>query len=373
MHCHAKFLTCLLAGTFLSLPSAAAPRHKPGSDAGDVYVLTNQASGNGVMVFHRLPSGKLSPRVVYPTGGNGAGSGPDPLGSQNPLVLNETRKILLAVNAGSDSVSGFRAGGDILTLANTVPSGGTMPASVTVRGNLVYVLNAGGGAPNISGFTLNTNTGALTPVANSTQPLPGGAASAAAEIAFVPGEQVLVVTEKGTDQIDTFALDDNGLAQPGAAFHSRRPEPFGFAFAQNVAVISDAAGGKPNKAALSSYKIRAGKNPKTISAGVPDTQTAACWVAVTDDGTHAYAVNTASGTVSSYGVSVGGELTLTDATAAGGNVPADISLSTASQFVYVRNGGDGTVEGFIVNSDGSLTPLTLGSGLPDGAAGLAAR
>src|SRR6185437_5625414 len=122
---------------------------------GNVYVLTNQPSGNGVMVYHRLPSGKLTPRVVYPTGGNGAGTGTDPLQSQNPLVLNDTRKILIAVNAGSDSVSAFKASGDMLTLVNTVPSGGTMPVSIAVRGNLVYVLNAAGGVPNISGFSLN--------------------------------------------------------------------------------------------------------------------------------------------------------------------------------------------------------------------------
>jgi 6-phosphogluconolactonase (cycloisomerase 2 family) len=94
---------------------------------------------------------------------------------------------------------------------------------------------------------------------------------------------------------------------------------------------------------------------------------------VTDDGAYAYTVNTASGTISSYSVSVGGQLALMDATAAGGNVPVDTALSTNSQFLYVRNGGDGTVEGFTVKSDGGLAALTMAGGLPDGAAGLAAR
>jgi 6-phosphogluconolactonase len=371
-HWHAKFLSCLLGGIILPL-SAASAHQAPGSTAGDVYVLTNQPSGNGVMVYHRLPSGKLTPRVVYPTGGNGAGSGSDPLQSQNPLILNETGKVLLAVNAGSDSVTAFKASGDMLTLANTVSSGGTMPVSVTVRGNLVYVLNAGGGVPNISGFSLNVSTGMLTPLADSTQPVPGGSGSAPAEVAFVPGEQALLVTEKTTSQIDTFAVNGDGLAQPGTTFHSRRPTPFGFGFANDIAIVSDAVNGKANSAALSSYKIRDGRNPKVISAAVPDTQTAACWVAVTDDGAYAYAVNTASGTISSYGVSVGGQLTLLDASAGGGNIPVDAALSTGSQFFYVRNGGDGTVEGFVVKSDGSLASLTMAGGLPDGAAGLAAR
>src|SRR5205823_4298169 len=105
-------------------------------------------------------------------------------------------------------------------------------------------------------------------------------------------------------------LDKNGAAQPGTPFHSRRPEPFGFAFAPNhVAVVSDAVNGKPGAAALSSYDVRKG-NLKVVTAAAGDTQTAACWVAVTDDGAYAYAVNTASGTISSYSISVGGKLSL---------------------------------------------------------------
>jgi DNA-binding beta-propeller fold protein YncE len=373
-HCHAKFLSCLLGGIVLPLPSALAERHVPGSTGGNVYVLTNQPKGNAVMVFHRDASGKLTPKGTFATGGNGAGSGTDPLESQNPVVLNSEGTLLFAVNAGSNSITGFKVSNDTLTVTNTVSSGGTMPVSVAVRGNLVYVVNAAGDTPNISGFTLDGKTGKLSPLANSAQALPGGRPAAPAEVAFVPGEKALLVTEKTTAQIDSFVLDGNGAALAGTTFHSRRPEPFGFAFApHHIAIVSDTVNGKPNAAALSSYNIRPDRNPKVISAAVPDTQTAACWVAVTADGAYAYAVNTASGTISSYDVSVGGELKLLDATAGGGNVPVDTALSKGSQFLYVRNGGDGTVGGYTVNSDGSLTPLTLAGGLPDGAAGLAVR
>jgi len=248
-----------------------------------------------------------------------------------------------------------------------------MPVSLAVRGNLVYVLNAGG-VPNISGFTVDTNTGALTALGGSTQPLPGGAMSAPAEVAFVPGENTLVVTEKGTSKIDTFAVNGDGMTETGRTFASPKPTPFGFAFApHHVAVVSNAVKGKPLAAALSSYTIRKGGKARVISAAVPDTQTAACWVAVTDDGTYAYTANTGSNSVSSYKVSVGGQLTLLNATAAGGNVPTDTALSKKSRFLYVRNGGDGTVEGFAVNPDGSLKTVTIAGTLPDGAAGLAVR
>lgn len=368
--CHAKFLAYLLGGILLPLPAALA-QHAPGSAGGNVYVLTNQPNANAVVVFHRGVDGRIKRKWTIPTGGKGAGSGPDPLTSQNPVVLNEDGTLLFAVNAGSNSVTSFRVSGDLLTAADTVSSGGTMPVSIAVRGHLVYVLNAGD-VPNISGFTV-TKGGKLTPLPKSTQPLPGGSGSGPAEVAFVPRESALLVTERLTNQIDTFVVDGGGVAQAGTAVPSSKPTPFGFAFApRDVAIISDAVNGEPLAAALSSYKIRDGQ-PKVISAGVGDNQTAACWVAVTDDGAYAYTVNTGSNSVSSYTVSVGGKLTLLNPVAAGGNVPVDTALSSGSQFLYVRNGGDGSVEGFAVNSDGSLTTVAIAGKLPDGAAGLAAR
>src|SRR4051794_17116030 len=335
---HAKFLACLLAGTVLSLPAFAA-RHHPDSVPGNVYVLTNQPGGNAVMVFHRDISGALTPKGTFATGGNGAGAGTDPLQSQNPVVLGNYGTLLFAVNAGSNSITSFRISGDTLISAGAVPSGGTMPVSIAGHGDLAYVLNAGD-VPNVSGFTVNTATGQLPPPAGSTQSLPGGSLAAPAQVAFVPGEDKLLVTEKGTSQIDSFALDGNGLAHDAMVFPSRKPTPFGFAFApHHVAIISDAVKGKPLHAALSSYKIRPGREPLVISAAVPDNQTAACWVAVTQDGAYAYTVNTGSNSISSYTVSVGGQLTLLNSMAAGGNFPADTDLSSGSAFLYVRNGG----------------------------------
>src|SRR5712692_5597958 len=207
---------------------------------GDVYVLKNQPTGNSVMVFHRDAAGMLTLAGTSASGGNGAGIGPDPLGSQNPVVLSEDDRLLFAVNAGSNSISVFGVSGDQLTLLNTVSSGGVFPVSVTVRHDLVYVLNAGG-TPNISGFTIKPATNKLVPLAGSTQALPGGAGAAPAQVSFSPDGNVLLVTEKGTNLIDTFTLDDDGIAQPGASFASNGATPFGFAFGhENVAIVSDA-------------------------------------------------------------------------------------------------------------------------------------
>jgi len=61
------------------------------------------------------------------------------------------------------------------------------------------------------------------------------------------------------------------------------------------------------------------------------------------------------------------------ATEANGSTPTDMALSNNSRFLYVRNGGNGTINGFRVEADGSLTPVTTAAGLPYGTQGIAAR
>ena len=84
---------------------------------------------------------------------------------------------------------------------------------------------------------------------------------------------------------------------------------------------------------------------------------------------------------SSYSVSrESGNLSLSRPAAAvlrgeesGSLFPSDMALSNSSRFLYVRNGANGTVSGFLVHEDGSLTPVASAKGLPESAAGIAAR
>src|SRR2546422_8607410 len=69
-----------------------------------------------------------------------------------------------------------------------------------------------------------------SPLAVSTQALPGGAGAGPAQVSFSPDGSVLVVIEKGTNLIDTFTVGDDGVAQPGVSFASNGTTPFGFAF-----------------------------------------------------------------------------------------------------------------------------------------------
>jgi 6-phosphogluconolactonase (cycloisomerase 2 family) len=342
--------------------------------SGDVYVMTNQPAGNAIMVFHRDASGLLTFAGSFVTGGNGAGTGADPLGSEGAVVLSDDQRLLFAVNAGSNSVSVLAISGDQLSLLDTVSSGGVMPVSVAVQHDLVYVLNAGGTA-NISGFRIDERTNRLVPLVGSTQNLPGGGAAAPAQLSFTPDGSALAVTEKGTNSIDTFLLD-RGLAQPGISFPSSGTTPFGFDFADDHTLIVSDAGSGSGTAAVSSYQVGEDGHLTLLTPAIGDTQTAACWLVVPRNGRFAYTANAGSGTISSYTISADGQLALLNVAAGSignGSTPTDMAFSVNSRFLYIRNGGNGTISGFRLGADGSLTPIGGASGIPSGAQGIAAR
>jgi len=336
---------------------------------GAVYVLTNQTTGNSVMVYRRAPDGTLSLGGTFSTGGTGFGTGADPLASQGSLVLGRGQRLLFAVNAGSNSISVLAVGGLRLQLLDKAPSGGQMPVSLAVRGRLVYVLNAGG-TPNIEGFVIDPFTNHLVPLPGSLRNLPGGTAAAPAQVSFSPDGDVLMVTEKGTNKIDTWTVNDDGYAGHPMTFDSHGATPFGFAFARGEFVVVSEAG----PSALSSYQVENDGDVEVITGSLGDTQIANCWVVVTADGHFAYTTNSGSGSISSYTISRDGMLSLLDATAGmPGGAPVDAALSTASRFLYVRDGANNVVDGFRVGRDGSLTSVGSVPGVPAGAQGIAAR
>ena len=138
---------------------AARPAHADGARSGRgadnvVFVQTNDPAGNSVIAYARDDDGSLAMANSYATGGAGAvlgGATSDTLASQGSLVYDDRSGVLIAVNAGSDTVTVFRVRGNELTRSQVVASGGTFPVSVTIHRNLVYVLNARDGG-SVAGF-----------------------------------------------------------------------------------------------------------------------------------------------------------------------------------------------------------------------------
>ena len=347
--------------------------------SGAVYVLTNQVS-NAVAAFDRAQDGTLTPAGTFPTGGSGnpvaqPGDPPtDPLASQGALILSDNKHLLFAVNAGSNEISVFSIGKNELTLVDKVNSGGVRPISLTVHEHLLYVLNEGG-TPNITGFTVS-DAGELTPLPGSTRPLSGGSTADPAEVSFSNDGALLAVTEKMANLIDIYIVGTDGVAGPPNPNPSNGMTPFGFAFDQrNHLIVSEAMGGVPNAAAVSSYNAALSGMLSVVSGSVPDFQTAACWIVITNSGRYVYTTNTGSGSVSSYTLS-NGALTLLNSVAASlgaTSAPIDMALTNSSRYLYVHAAGLQTVEAFRVEPDGSISPIGSVGGLPFGAQGIAAR
>lgn len=321
------------------------------------------------MDYDRSSNGQLTFSASYATGGNGSGGG---LGNQGALILTDgDKEMLLAVNAGSNSVSSFKINDNGLQLKSTVSSGGILPVSITQHDGIVYVLNAGG-TNNISGFKLKDN-GMLQPIPNSTRPL-SAASAGPAQISFMNGGRVLVITEKATNKIVTYTINENGIAGAMHMITSSSATPFGFAPGRHGNIfVSEAVGGAPGASVLSSYLINNNGAISLIDGSVGAGQSAACWVVITNNGKFAYTTNTGNANISTFGITSSGGITVSQAISATTQAgPIDAALSNNSKFLYVLNGGGHSIQAFTVNNDGTLISLQTVPELPMSANGLAA-
>jgi 6-phosphogluconolactonase len=349
---------------------ATTPPPTPKPAASAVYTLSNEAASNAVVVYARSAEGALSARASFATGGKGSGSG---LGDQGSLVYDKAQSHFLAVNAGDDSISmlALEEDGNLALLAK-VASGGVKPISITYAGNIVYVLNAGDDthAANISGFRITGKD--LVAIAASTQPL-SAAQPGPAQIQFTPDGKQLVVTEKGTNMIDTYAVTAGVAAAPRSQA-SAGMTPFGFAFSgANRLIVSEAFGGAENAGATSSYTLAADGKLSPITSSALSAQSAPCWVSVVAN--HAFVTNTKTNNVTAYTIATGGALTLLDASgesATTGATPIDVAASDDG-FLYTLNAGAHSLSVFAIGADGHLTKKADVAGVPATAVGLVAR
>jgi 6-phosphogluconolactonase (cycloisomerase 2 family) len=345
---------------------------------GVVYTMTNSPSGNKVLMYKRDNTGRLGAPQEFATGGTGTGGS---LGNQNAVILDKANSCLYVVNPASNNISSFIVKPDTLVLADKVSSGGARPVSVTTRENLLYVLNAGGSTgqrDNISGFTVNRDCKML-PIASSTRSL-SAANTAPAQVQFTPDGKWLVVTEKATNKIDTYSVLVNGRTVGPRVQNSAGVTPFGFAFGKRDQLyVSEAAAGGPDGGTVSSYKIKENGDLQVITSSLPTTETATCWVAVSNDGRFAYVTNTGSQSISALKAGFFGDLSLLtpggrSGVTPGGSGVIDLSLSNDGLNLYALDNVLGTITVFGVNPvTGAIPRFQVVSGLPVGSNGLAVR
>lgn len=330
-----------------------------------IYTSSNEASGNRVIAFDVLkPSGNLIEIGSFDTQGTGSGG---PLGNQSALTTDAGDRYLFVTNAGDGTVTSFRLEPFGLAFVNRVSSGGYSPISVTVFGTLVYVVNEGDQTSDdpflkydtISGFRF-INGGELVPIPNSTRILTQSGPTAPAQIGFNKSGSVLLITEKATDTLTTFVVQEDGtpaknpLRRPSAV-----PTPFGFEFGdRDYVFITEANGGAAGVTA--SYRVDRETGEVSSLVDLIDQGDATCWTVLSNDQTIGYSVNTGSGTVSLYRINFNGTLDSffrnPRRQVETGQGPRDAVLTQNNEFFYTLNNTDGEIRAFRVRRNGSLRP-----------------
>jgi len=287
-------------------------RRPGGPSSGAVFVMTNDANFNEIISYERTPDGQLFVGDRYATGGRGSGGTGDPLQSQGSLMLSQDRSLLFAANAGSGTVSVFRVRGASLRLLDQAESGGSEPLAITQRGSLVYVLN-GAAAGSIVAFRWDDRR--LRQIPNSTVFLSGTSAGGSS-ITMSPDGKTLVVTERLTNNIDTFKIKSDGTLGPLVPTNSKQPGVFSARFAPDGVLLVSETGpaNVSNGSTISSYTVKSNGMITPISQGVPTLGAANCWNDISPNGKWAYVSNAGSSTLSGFAIGHGGILEIAGCT-----------------------------------------------------------
>jgi DNA-binding beta-propeller fold protein YncE len=326
-----------------------------GSDQA-VFAQTDNLSGNQIVAYDRAANGTLTQAGVYSTGGLGGqltGSVVDHLASQGSLAYDAADGLLYAVNAGSNTISVFAVSGEHLALRQVLGSGGSFPVSITVHGNVVYVLNAEDGGW-VQGYV--NAFGHLLPIPGSGRALglnPNASpqfTNTPGQIAFSPdGSKLIVTTKENGSDIDVFHVFGLGwLSQAPVVNAEPGTVPFAVTFDQEGnLVVAEAAG------ALASFRLNWNGTVTPLDS-VATNQAATCWVAAA--GSRFYASNAGSASLTGFQSGFGGALSLIgDTKTDGGTV--DAAVTPDGRFLYVQTGAAGILDEFSVGAQGTLSEI----------------
>ncbi|CAN8063549.1 unnamed protein product [Agarophyton chilense] len=377
-------LSCVAAQeTSFTLDSAIASRSPISREfVGGVYAMSNNLTENTIVVYARRRNGTL--QLLNPgvkTGGKGAiinfNMGFDPLFSAFSVNITPDYKYILAVNAGSSSVSVFKILPDFsIRLVHVQPVPGFGPNSVAISGNLVYVasVDADGTFDDVpsqkgllSGYRM-CSTGKLEPIPRSQRLL----SFRPSAVKFSPDRRSLVVSDlfsgvnalsSGTlNEIVVFHVNKFGLLsrRPVTGVTSTQlnnsegrnlPSAIGFDIIRSrgvqyvvvpeVRALVGADGMSPadQAASVSTWRLDSSGRLFPVQLDVPvgssvtSGQIDPCWIQFSADLRNFWISNTGSNSLSAFSFNKGVPALKIEVAATGPN-PIDLWRSRDSRFLY---------------------------------------
>lgn len=244
-----------------------------------------------------------------------------------------------AYTANASDVSTYVSMQGVLNITSTNTTAGTKPVSVAVdsAGKFAYVANYGSG--DVSAYTVDKTTGALTQIVcatgcNTTTGLTANFNAAA-------GPNAVTVDPSGR-----FVYVANGLLYTIGGPVSNNVLPFS---------INPVSGALTRGAA-----VNAGSGPVSVAVD-PTGQFAYVTNMITND-ISAYSIDRASGALTQIACNVAAGTCKNTVNYTAGSSPVSIAIDPSGQLAYVANYDSNSVSAYKIETNGALTQINCGSG-----------
>ena len=305
----------------------------PARAGNGVYVSTNPNGANAVLAYSRnVNNGLLTFVGQFDTGGRGLVD----IGGAQSHALVATRTQLFVVNPGSNDFTTFalRNDGSLLFMGVT-SSGGVRPVSITVSGNVIYVLNQGQlgvATASCNGFTLGDDG---LPVSIGTYDVIYEAESIPTDVFFTRNGARLVVLLNGSDAIDTFSASADG-----ALTVNRRltgvSSPVGGARSPVQPFVAFIALDNDTTPRMISIRATGIALPSIVSSAGLASTISPCWAVATPNGKKVWSSNFASGSLTLFASKLNGSIRSVSTYLPDSSNPGslDIAVDQRGKFLY---------------------------------------
>ena len=280
-------------------------------------------------------------------------------------------QFVYVANYHDNNVSGYTINpstGALTAFAGSPFPAGSGPISVAVDPSGMFAYVANDISDNVSEYSIDPGTGALTPIAGS--PFPAG--SLPESVAVDPSGMFAYVANRVSSNVSGYTIN------PGTgALTSIAGSPFPAAGSLPISVAVDpsgmfayvAADVSPSHSSLFGYRINPSTGALTAIAGSPFGQGPSYdFVAVDPSGKFVYAANWLTGKVEGYRINpctgaltaIAGSPFITDSD------PTSIAIDPSGKFAYVANGESDNVSGYRINRRTGVLTAIAGSPFPTG-------
>ena len=300
------------------------------------------------------------------------------------VAVDPSGKFAYVANQGDGSVSAFAVdatSGALTTVSGSPFAAGPFPQSVTVdpSDRFVYVTN--GNAGNVSAYTINAGSGALTAVVGS--PFAAGNSPHAVTV-YSPkfgynatANAFAYVANGGSNDISAYTI--NGVTgaltavggSPFAAGNGPRSvalDPSGPVTSSPTGVGTVDPSGKfayvanANSNNISAYTINGNTGALTAVSGSPFAAGVPYSAAVDPAVKFLFVTNEVSNSISAYTINTSGALTaVSGAPFAAGSAPWSVTVDPSGKFVYVANASSSNISVYAIDAASGMLTVVTGS------------